>query len=142
MTRQKKPTMATATKPIKMPMIPPDCERRRMEFPPFTTLRCRGAECSRRLSESHFHVRLVLQMHGVSEPHAGWHCGHDDGLRAGAVAEETHALQQVTVSNAARRENNILARCQLLRGVDLIDVADTHGLHPRFLLVIFHDEAA
>src|ERR1700722_1981443 len=40
------------------------------------------------LAEAHLHVGFVLQMHRIDETHAGRGMGHDDGLRAGPVAEE------------------------------------------------------
>ena len=126
-----------ASKPMKMPMIPPDCEGRRMELPPFIIVRSRAEECSpdryrKRTLTSGLFSRCTVSV----KPHTGRVGGHHDGLRAGAIAEETHALPAELPSvTPLAAKYDVAARRQLLGGVNLVDVADAHGLHPLRLLL-------
>src|SRR5882724_1342690 len=92
------------------------------------------------LPETHFHVRLVLQVYRVHKTHARRRERHDDGLRAGTVAKKAHALQQIAVGDAACGKDNLAARRELLCRVNLLGVLNPHGLHALALWLVFDDE--
>ena len=58
----------------------------------------------------------------------------------GAVAEEAHALHQRAVGDAGRGEDDVLARREILRLVDPLEVGDAHGAAALLVLRRVHDE--
>src|SRR5205807_3098894 len=78
-------------------------------------------------SESDLHVRLFLQMDAFDEAHLAGVFRHDDRRGAGAFAEEAHASHQRAFGHARSREDQLLARSEIFRGVDLVLVADSHA---------------
>src|SRR5688572_16900070 len=69
-------------------------------------------------------------MDRVYEPHEMWRGGHDERMRPRPFAEETYTAQQRPVGDARRREDEVLARSEVLRPVDPSEVADAHLLEP------------
>src|SRR5207244_13486225 len=78
-------------------------------------------------SEPHLHFRLVLQVYRVHKTHPRRRERHDDGLCPGPVTKETHALQQIAIGDAACGKDNLAARRQFLRGVNLLVIPNPHG---------------
>lgn len=53
----------------------------------------RDCQCALQLTEPHFHIRLILKMCSIDEPHSCRSGRHHDGLRVRAIARETYTLQ-------------------------------------------------
>ena len=62
----------------------------------------------RPLWEAHFGVGTLFEMHGVDEAHLPLVQRDDQRLRADAIAEETHAAQQVSLGHSRACEDNFI----------------------------------
>src|SRR4029453_16628838 len=76
--------------------------------------------------EANFDIRRGRDVDAVDEPDAVRIVLHDHGAGANAVAEEPDAFHQRAVGHAGGGEDDAVAGRQILRRVDLLEVADPH----------------
>src|SRR5579872_3124387 len=100
-----------------------------------------GSTNTRRMtSEPDFHVLRRRDMDAVDEADLMRIVLHDDRARADAVSEEVHTLHQRAVGDAGRREDDLPARREVLRRVDLLEVGDAHRAAAFLVLRLADDE--
>src|SRR5678816_2101915 len=71
-------------------------------------------------------VGVRLHVDAVDEPDPVRVVLHDHRAGARAIAEEPDTAHQRAVGDTGRREDDVVARRQILRAVDLLEVADPH----------------
>src|SRR6185436_12147216 len=91
-------------------------------------------------SEADLDVLLRRDVNTVDEPDAVRVVLHDDRARANAVAEETDALHEGALGDARGREDDVVARREILRLVDLLQILDAHRAAPLFVLGLADDQ--
>src|ERR1700690_163946 len=79
------------------------------------------------LREAHFHVRALVKMHGVYKSDLAFFERHDEGMGAGAIAEEADAIEHAAGGDAGAGENNSFARSEIFRFVNALGILDAHG---------------
>src|SRR6266436_3504496 len=75
-------------------------------------------------------IRTAFDVNGVDEAHALGALGcHYDRRRANACSEKAHAAKYRPVRHTGRREDDFLARRQIVSIVDAVRVVDSHRFH-------------
>src|SRR5207302_1920388 len=57
--------------------------------------------------ETNFDVRAFLEVHGIDEAHLAFLEIHDQGMSAGAIAEEAHAAEDIAVGDTRASEDDL-----------------------------------
>src|SRR2546421_9124489 len=91
-------------------------------------------------SEANLHVLRRSHVNAVDEADAVRVVLHDHGARADAVAEEPDAFHQRPLGDARRGEDDVVARREIPRLVDLLEIGDAHGAAPLLMLGLADDE--
>ena len=65
-------------------------------------------------------------MHGIDEAHLAFLEIHDQGMSAGAIAEETHAAEDIAVGDAGAGEDDLAAGSEIFGFVNALGVSDAH----------------
>src|SRR5215208_2899692 len=76
-------------------------------------------------------VGAALDVDGVDEAYVARLGRHHERVRAVTRPEEADAAQERAVGDAARDEDDLLARREVVRVVDLVRVVDAHLFEPR-----------
>src|SRR5579871_4557866 len=92
------------------------------------------------LEQAQISFCTFFHVNAVDEPDLSGVVRHHEAVRAHAVAEESHAAQQVAFGDARRREENFLAGREIARGVSGVGVLDAHRLDAIAQGFIFHDQ--
>src|SRR5258708_37916287 len=92
-------------------------------------------------SETYLHVHAVRDVNAVDEPDLVRAVPHDHGARADPVAGEPDAAHQRPVGDAGRGDDDVLARREAFRAVDLLEVGHTHRAATPVLLPLTDVEA-
>src|SRR5271166_5668867 len=66
----------------------------------------------------------LIHMDSLDKPHLALVQLHHQGGGAYAIAEEAHPLEQRPVGDSGGREDDVLARRQVVRGIDTLGVGD------------------
>src|SRR6266851_168516 len=77
-------------------------------------------------------VLEVLRIDEADLPHAAV---DEHGVRADAVREEAHTVQQLAIRHAGRDETDVLSTGEVIGAIDLVLVGDPHLLRTRALLI-------
>src|SRR2546421_3327308 len=92
-------------------------------------------------SETNLHVLRRRHVNAVDEADAVRVVLHDDGARADSVAEEPDTLHQRPFRDAGGGEDDVVARREIPRLVDLLEIGDAHGAAALLMLRLADDQA-
>src|SRR5262249_47314522 len=95
----------------------------------------------RSLREADFDVGTLFQAHGIHEANVAFVVSQDHGVRAGAFAEEAHAVEQVALGDAGASKDDLFPRGEIVCVVNALGVLDAHFREALFVLGLAHDEA-
>src|SRR6185436_10147133 len=91
-------------------------------------------------SEADLDVGIVLGVDRVDEPDLMWHGRHDQSVRPRAVSEEPDAAKQGAIRDTRGREDDALARGEVFRPIDPLDVRNPHPLEPLAVRLLREDQ--
>src|SRR5688572_30490090 len=80
-------------------------------------------------------IQFIEAMRGCDLADGAGEAAYNERVGAGAIAKVAHAMEQLTIGDACRREEDVFRRNKVVHGEDLVEVVASFTSAAQFVLI-------